>query len=341
MSSIQMIYHRELCKQAVEGLEGIVVTVKSETEAIERTMEECLEKLGAESGENMVFEIEKSGRSVTLFDKNVGKVSYENLLAICCAGEAEKGHDISLPFDAPEFLDEIAAAYGVKVYRYLDCSGNDNDDDAHRITLKQIWVRDALFLVVKILNQMKEKECGIAELLNLFPDVYVEKRTVKIQIKPSELAKAFSNENSSFSYEREGFSLRKNDGVARVIPSRMGDSIRIISESNREETAREFSRIEDTIRKVIPEKELDTILDNLNRIRDLATQAANGVYDDTALDAMKSEVDARMAEIDRISQASNFNGLQLLDGTTTDMRLQVGANADADANSIEVTGVFE
>ena len=89
------------------------------------------------------------------------------------------------------------------------------------------------------------------------------------------------------------------------------------------------------------EGDLDTILDNLNRIRDLATQAANGVYDDTALDAMKSEVDARMAEIDRISQASNFNGLQLLDGTTTDMRLQVGANADADANSIEVTGVFE
>lgn len=89
------------------------------------------------------------------------------------------------------------------------------------------------------------------------------------------------------------------------------------------------------------EGDLDTILDNLNRIRDLATQAANGVYDDTALDAMKSEVDARMAEIDRISKASNFNGLQLLNGTTTDMRLQVGANADADANSIEVTGVFE
>ncbi len=89
------------------------------------------------------------------------------------------------------------------------------------------------------------------------------------------------------------------------------------------------------------EGDLDTIMDNLNRIRDLATQAANGIYDDTALDAMKSEVDARMAEIDRISQASNFNGLNLLDGTTTTVRLQVGANADADANSISVTGVFE
>ncbi len=254
MSSIQMIYHRELCKQALNGLDGIAVTVKSETETIERTMEECLEKLGAEKGRDMVFEIEKSGRNVTLFDKSAGKVSYENLLAVCCAGEAEKGHDLSLPFDAPEFLDEIASAYGVKVYRYLDCSGNDNDDDAHKITLKQIWVRDALFLIVKVLSQMKEKGCGIAELLNLFPDVYVEKRTVKIQIKPSELADTFSKEQDFFSYEREGFSLRRNGGVVRVIPSRMGDSIRIISESNREETAKEFC---DSIENVLKGVSLD------------------------------------------------------------------------------------
>ena len=88
------------------------------------------------------------------------------------------------------------------------------------------------------------------------------------------------------------------------------------------------------------EGDLETILDNLNRIRDLATQGANGIYDDDALEAMKSEVNARLAEIDRISAASNFNGLQLLDGTTTTMRLQVGANADEDANSITIANVF-
>ena len=88
------------------------------------------------------------------------------------------------------------------------------------------------------------------------------------------------------------------------------------------------------------EGDLDTIMDHLNRIRDLATQAANSVYDDDALDAMKAEVDARIEEIDRISEASNFNGLQLLAGAITDMRLQVGANADEDANSITITNVF-
>lgn len=254
MSSIQMIYHRELCRQATDGLDKIAVTVKSANETIERIMEECLEKLGAEKSEDMVFRIDEGGRKVFLTDKEAGEVSYENLLAICCAGEAEKGNDISLPFDAPEFLDKIAASYGVKVYRYLDCSGNDSEDEAHRITLKQIWVRDALFLIVKILSQMKEKGCGISELLNRFPDVYVEKRTVKIRIKPSELAQAFSEENNSFSYEREGFSLRKNDSIVRVIPSKMGDSIRIISEANSQEIAREFC---DNVEEVLKGVSLD------------------------------------------------------------------------------------
>ena len=90
------------------------------------------------------------------------------------------------------------------------------------------------------------------------------------------------------------------------------------------------------------EGDLDAILDNLNRIRDLATQAANSVYDKDAMSAMKQETDARIAEIKRISLASNFNGLQLLAGgndlETNGMRLQVGANANADANAIVVDG---
>ena len=90
------------------------------------------------------------------------------------------------------------------------------------------------------------------------------------------------------------------------------------------------------------EGDLDAILDNLNRIRDLATQAANSVYDTDAMNAMKQETDARIAEIERISLASNFNGLQLLAGgndlETNGLRLQVGANANADANAIVVDG---
>ena len=88
------------------------------------------------------------------------------------------------------------------------------------------------------------------------------------------------------------------------------------------------------------EGDLDNILTNLQRIRDLATQAANSIYDEKAMTAMSEEVNLRIAEIERISLASNFNGLTLLDGqsdlTKNGLRLQVGANADAAANSIMI-----
>ena len=88
------------------------------------------------------------------------------------------------------------------------------------------------------------------------------------------------------------------------------------------------------------EGDLDVMLTNLNRIRDLATQAANSVYDEAANGAMQREVELRLDEIDRISKASNFNGLKLLAGegdlATNGLRLQVGANSEATANSITV-----
>ena len=103
------------------------------------------------------------------------------------------------------------------------------------------------------------------------------------------------------------------------------------------------------------EGDLDVMLDNLNRIRDLTVQAANSIYSADAMDAMKQEVQARIDEIDRIALASNFNGLALLSGdiaitgsdtlkqTNDDalmengLRLQIGANSDANANSLTLS----
>lgn len=102
------------------------------------------------------------------------------------------------------------------------------------------------------------------------------------------------------------------------------------------------------------EGDMDVILDNLNRLRDLAVQAGNSIYSADALDALKQESVKRLDEIDRIALASNFNGLALLTDTITlnddsgviltqtndpklmdqGLRLQIGANADANGNSL-------
>lgn len=89
---------------------------------------------------------------------------------------------------------------------------------------------------------------------------------------------------------------------------------------------------------------LSGISENVDRIRDLAVQASNGFISSDSLDAIKSEVVQRVTEINKAANSADFNGVKLFDGTgaiaTSGLRLQVGANADADTNSITVENVF-
>ncbi len=56
--------------------------------------------------------------------------------------------------------------------------------------------------------------------------------------------------------------------------------------------------------------------DMLNRMVDLATQSANGTYQDKVdREAIEQEFNALKTEIDRIADSSNFNGIKLLDGS--------------------------
>src|SRR5574344_649960 len=84
---------------------------------------------------------------------------------------------------------------------------------------------------------------------------------------------------------------------------------------------------------------LDVVNENILRIRDLAVQAANGVYDSASLDAMQSEVTARISEIARVQAAAQFNGIGIFDATAglakNGLTLQVGANSDAN-NQISI-----
>jgi len=73
------------------------------------------------------------------------------------------------------------------------------------------------------------------------------------------------------------------------------------------------------------------VLGHLQRIRDLAEQAANGVYDSSSTDAIAAEIDARIAEINRLTNSVQFNGKNLMDGTAGTVKIQVGINGDADS----------
>jgi flagellin len=74
------------------------------------------------------------------------------------------------------------------------------------------------------------------------------------------------------------------------------------------------------------ESALSTLTDNLQRIRQLAVEAANGTNSSSDRAALDAEVQQRSAEITRIASQTTFNGLRVLDGTAGPATFQVGAN---------------
>ncbi|MBU2706810.1 flagellin [Zooshikella marina] len=71
---------------------------------------------------------------------------------------------------------------------------------------------------------------------------------------------------------------------------------------------------------------LGAMQDNLLRIRDLALQAANASNSALDREALNAEVQQLKAEVQRLSDQTNFNGTKLLDGTFKDVTFQIGAN---------------
>lgn len=66
---------------------------------------------------------------------------------------------------------------------------------------------------------------------------------------------------------------------------------------------------------------------NLQRIRDLAVQAANGSNSSSDRAALNNEASQLISEINRVATTTNFNGVNLLDGSFTAQTFQVGANS--------------
>ena len=88
------------------------------------------------------------------------------------------------------------------------------------------------------------------------------------------------------------------------------------------------------------EENYSLITEHLQRVRDLTEQAANGTYGADSLAAIKSEITARLNEIDRIAANCEFNGISLMTGAGTAINLQVGIKGDANSRITLAASLF-
>ena len=71
---------------------------------------------------------------------------------------------------------------------------------------------------------------------------------------------------------------------------------------------------------------LNTIVNNLQSIRTLAVESANGSNSSSDRAALNNQVQQQIAEITQIAQQTTFNGLNVLNGSSGNTTYQVGAN---------------
>ena len=75
---------------------------------------------------------------------------------------------------------------------------------------------------------------------------------------------------------------------------------------------------------------------HLQRVRDLTEQAANGTYGTQSLEAIQSEITARLEEVDRIAANCEFGGVDLMQGMDHDIYLQVGLDSTQGKSAIKL-----
>ena len=120
----------------------------------------------------------------------------------------------------------------------------------------------------------------------------------------------------------------KDDAAGLSIATKMDSQVRGMSQASR--------NANDGISMIqTADGAMSNISDALQRMRELAVQAANGTNGTDETGNIATEMDALATEVGRIASTTNFNGKALLDNTAdTTVKIQVGANKD---EAIDVT----
>jgi len=113
----------------------------------------------------------------------------------------------------------------------------------------------------------------------------------------------------------------KDDAAGMAISTRMTSQINGLNQASR--NANDGISLAQTAEGAIGQ-----MSDNLQRMRELSVQSANGTLSTDDRKGVQSEIDQLKSEINRVANQTSFNGTKLLDGTSGGFSFQVGADAN-------------
>ena len=123
----------------------------------------------------------------------------------------------------------------------------------------------------------------------------------------------------------------KDDAAGLAIASRMTSAVKSMAVAVR--NANDGISMAQTA-----EGALGEVTNMLQRMKELATQSANGTLGTSERAALQAETNQLTSQINDIAKTTNFNGLNLLDGSVKNLKLQTGINS-GDTVAINLDGM--
>ena len=141
-------------------------------------------------------------------------------------------------------------------------------------------------------------------------------------------------ERLKVSYQRLSTGLRiataADDAAGLAISERLRSQIRSLAQASR--------NANDGISLVqVGEGALNEVSNILIRLRELSIQAANGSVSNRDRDTIQEEFRSLVDEVSRIAQSTDFNGVKLLDGSSSAVNFQVGIGVETGIDVLQVT----
>ena len=125
-------------------------------------------------------------------------------------------------------------------------------------------------------------------------------------------------------------STAADDAAGLAISERLRSQVRSLNQAGR--NANDGISLVQTAEGAL--NEVSTIL---TRLRELSVQSANGTVSNSDRETLDEEFQALVSEVNRIGRSTEFNGINLLDGSSSSITFQVGFGTTSGVDSLDVS----
>ncbi len=124
--------------------------------------------------------------------------------------------------------------------------------------------------------------------------------------------------------------VASDDPAGLAVSERLRSQVRSLGQAQR--------NANDTISLVqVGEGALNEVSNMLTRLRELTIQSANGTTSDLDRNTLQEEFNAMVSEINRVALSTEFNGVKLLDGSSSVASFQVGIHSTPGVDTLSIS----